>query len=57
LSKDSFEIPELDGAFELGKPTNWKWQGCAADQFGAITRETIQAARLLAEDGWQQPSW
>ena len=52
LSKDSFEIPELDGAFELGQTQQiGNGRDALLISSGAITRETIQAARLLAEDG------
>jgi transketolase len=52
LSKDSFEIPELSGAFELGQTQQI---GTGKDVLlissGAITREAIKAARLLTEHG------
>ena len=52
LSKDSFEIPELGGAFELGKTQQiGSGEDVLLISSGAITRETIKAAHLLAEDG------
>jgi transketolase len=52
LSKDSFEIPELGGAFELGQTQQiGDGRDALLISSGAITRETIQAARLLAQDG------
>jgi len=52
LSKDSFEIPELGGAFDLAQA---QWIGSGADVLlissGAITRETLEAARLLEAEG------
>ncbi|MEP7134909.1 MAG: transketolase C-terminal domain-containing protein [Chloroflexota bacterium] len=52
LSKDSFEIPELSGNFELGQTQQI---GNGMDVLilstGAITREVIQAAQLLSDQG------
>jgi len=52
LSKDSFEIPELSRSFELGQVQQI---GSGVDVLiistGAITREVIQAAQLLSDQG------
>jgi transketolase len=52
LSKDSFEIPELRESFELGQVQQI---GDGRDVLilstGAITREVIQAAHLLSDQG------
>jgi len=52
LSKDSFEIPELNRSFELGQTQQI---GSGKDVLlissGAITREAIRAAHLLSEQG------
>ena len=52
LSKDSFEIPDLSPSFELGRAQRI---GSGKDALiissGAITREAIQAAHLLSEQG------
>ena len=52
VSKDSVDIPELEGEFEIGQIQQ---VGHGTDLLmistGAITQEAIQAARILAENG------
>ena len=53
LSKDNIEIPELEGKFEIGQ---LQQVGDGADVLlissGAITKEAIKAAQILAEVGF-----
>jgi transketolase len=53
LSKDNTEIPELEGKFEIGQAQQI---GSGADVLiissGAITKEAVKAAQILAKDGF-----
>ena len=53
LSKDHTEIPELEGKFEIGQAQQI---GSGADVLiissGAITKDAVMTARILAEDGF-----
>lgn len=52
LSKDSFGIPELSGQFELGRAQKiGDGRDVLLISSGAITRDVMQAARLLGEQG------
>ena len=52
LSKDSFEIPELNRSFELGQTQQiGNGKDVLILSTGAITREAIRAAQLLSEHG------